>query len=197
MILQPERSGQEQTEIMNDSSLDEPLLPHTSPHNQDDHDDDDDDVNVDIIVVNRNSAINNRTNEDIGHFFSLSREEYPLDPKRFVVLTVFGLNNFLGAAMWISFATISDSLQSKFSVTEEQVNWLSMIFMALYGPATAFTSVAIRKFGLRETVLVSTILTAVGGLLRWWSVYFIPRSSGEDNDNNTTTATTTKAAIAT
>ena len=102
---------------------------------------------------------------------------YPLDPQRFVVISVFALANVLAGAAWITFAPIDDVVMEKYSITDSQVNWLSLIFMALYGPGTILTAWGIRKYGLRATVVVSAMLIALGGLIRWWSIYFIATNS--------------------
>jgi MFS family permease len=96
-----------------------------------------------------------------------------LDPRRFVVLGVFALANLLGAAAWITFAPIDDVMIDLYSITPQQVNWLSLIFMAVYGPGTAVCAWGVRKYGLRMVVVASAVLMSVGGLLRWWSFYFI------------------------
>jgi MFS family permease len=101
-----------------------------------------------------------------------------LDPRRFVVLSVFSLANLLGGAAWITFAPIDDVMIELYSISPQQVNWLSLIFMALYGPGTAVCACGVRKYGLRMTVMTSAFLMAIGGLLRWWSFYFI------HNDNS-------------
>jgi MFS family permease len=96
-----------------------------------------------------------------------------LDPRRFVVLSVFSLANVLAGAAWITFAPIDDVVMEKYHVTDQQVNWLSLIFMALYGPGTILCAWFIRKYGLRATVVVSAVLMALGGMIRWWSVWFV------------------------
>ncbi|CAB9522266.1 Feline leukemia virus subgroup C receptor-related protein 1 [Seminavis robusta] len=103
-----------------------------------------------------------------------------LDPKRFVVLCVFSLNNLLPSTFWITFAPIQDAVQVKFNITAQQVNWLSLIFMLLYGPATALCAYTIRTVGLRHTVVGNSILMAVGSLLRWWSCCWI-MTDGSNN----------------
>jgi MFS family permease len=99
--------------------------------------------------------------------------EYVLDPSRFAVLGVFSLANVLASAAWITFAPIDDVIMEMYDISLQKVNWLSLIFMALYGPGTAVCAWAIRIYGLRMTVVVSAIVMALGGMLRWWSVSFV------------------------
>jgi cyanate permease len=96
-------------------------------------------------------------------------QSYPLDPRRFSVLAVFALNNLLGSAAWITFAPIEDAVQTKFQINQMQVNWLSMISMAVYGPGTLICTWMIPKLGFGKTVIISSLTMALGCLLRWWS----------------------------
>ncbi|KAG7363115.1 major facilitator superfamily transporter [Nitzschia inconspicua] len=64
-------------------------------------------------------------------------QHHLLDPRRFTVLGVFSLANLLAGAAWITFAPIDDVMITVYAITPQQVNWLSLIFMAAYGPSTA------------------------------------------------------------
>ena len=91
---------------------------------------------------------------------------------------IFTIENLLAACAWITFAPIDDEVQKYYGgITSQQVNWLSLIFMALYGPGTYLCAFFIRKYGFRETVVVSALIMGIGGLLRWWSVYFIDENN--------------------
>jgi cyanate permease len=100
-------------------------------------------------------------------------DPYHLDPRRFSVLAVFCLNNVVSSAEWITFAPIADAVRIKYQISASQVNWLSLIFMLLYGPFTALCAWSIRNFGLRKSVVSNSAVMAVGSLLRWWSCYWI------------------------
>lgn len=114
---------------------------------------------------------------------------YLLDPQRFIVLTVFSLCNLLASAVWITFAPIEDAVKVKYNgISGAQVNWLSMIFMLLYGPGTAICAWSIRRFGLRQTVVISALCMTVGCFLRWWSIYFVVIDNDDNSNNNDATA---------
>lgn len=116
-------------------------------------------------------------------------ETYPLDPRRFAILAIFCLNNLVGSAAWITFAPIEDAVKAKFkqyggdsssTITSQQINWLSMISMAVYGPGTALCAWVVPKYGFRETVIVSSITMALGCFLRWLS--FVSTDGGVASD---------------
>ena len=105
-------------------------------------------------------------------------DTFSLDPRRFAILAIFCLNNLIGSAAWITFAPIEDAVIAKFreydgdgsSVSPQQINWLSMISMAVYGPGTAFCAWAVPKYGFRETVIGSSFAMSLGCLLRCLSL---------------------------
>ena len=112
---------------------------------------------------------NNNNNDDDDASIDDYDQSYTLDPRRFSVLAVFALNNLLGAAIWITFAPIEDAVQTKFQINQMQVNWLSMISMAVYGPGTLICTWMVPKIGFGKTVIISSLTMALGCLLRWWS----------------------------
>lgn len=114
---------------------------------------------------------------------SISQHCYVADPHRYFVLTVFSLNNLIASAFWITFAPIDDAVEVYYrGISANQVNWLSMVMMAMYGPGTLMCSWGISDYGLRATVVFSSILISLGALLRWGSVFFI------DENNHSTLA---------
>jgi MFS family permease len=115
-------------------------------------------------------------------------ERYSLDSQRFSILAIFCLNNLIGSAVWITFAPIEDAVKAKFreydgessssGISNQQINWLSMISMAVYGPGTAFCAWVVPKYGFRETVIASSIIMALGCFLRWLSLSFVSPDGG-------------------
>lgn len=130
------------------------ILLTDNDHNNNNNDDDD------------NDTANDDATRSIGDD---QQHQYSLDPRRFCVLSVFCLNNLLGSAIWITFAPIEDAVQKKFLINQMEVNWLSMISMAVYGPGTLICCWIIPKLGFGKTLILSSITMALGCLLRWWS----------------------------
>jgi hypothetical protein len=120
-----------------------------------------------------------------------------LEPQRFAVLTVFSMNNLIASAVWITFAPIETAvcLQFHHFITIHQVNWLSMIFMAVYGPGTALCAWSTRKWGLERVVQLSSWTMTLGCILRWYSIYYLMMIAVGVSTTTTTVSTTTTAAI--
>ena len=162
-----------------DDALAEPLL------QEDSHEED-------ILQAAAAAAAAAAVAEDDNDYVLIGVEDdtYILDPQRYAVLLVFGFANLVASAAWITFAPIEDAMQIKYDgITAAQVNWLSMIFMALYGPGTFICSWSIRRFSLRTTVVLSAWIMALGCILRWWSISFV--------SSNTTAAGSDTMALST
>eukprot|EP00539_Tryblionella_compressa_P019701 CAMPEP_0178857584 /NCGR_PEP_ID=MMETSP0747-20121128/213_1 /TAXON_ID=913974 /ORGANISM="Nitzschia punctata, Strain CCMP561" /LENGTH=588 /DNA_ID=CAMNT_0020523831 /DNA_START=54 /DNA_END=1820 /DNA_ORIENTATION=- len=154
----------------------ERTLASSTAYKNDDDDVDDADLGY-VVLVDGNS--------DEGSAASIiDDDEYPLDPRRFVMLAIFSIENLLAGCAWICFAPIDDVVQTKYGgISQSQVNNLSLIFMIVYGPGTALSSWSVTKYGFRETVVVSAFIMGLGALLRWWSVYFIQGDSSSTGDD--------------
>jgi len=124
-------------------------------------------------------------------------QRYSLDSRRFAILAIFCLNNLIGSAVWITFAPIEDAVKAKFrqydnttndddssgsTISNQQINWLSMISMAVYGPGTALCVWFVPKYGFRETVIASSIIMTIGCFLRWLSLSFVSPDDGAVSD---------------
>ncbi len=119
---------------------------------------------------------------------------YSLDPRRFAILTIFCLNNLIGSAAWITFAPIEDAVKAKFlqygsSISSQQINWLSMISMVVYGPGTALCAWVVPKYGFRETVIGSSVIMALGFYLRWLSFNILIPHDGAMSDEYSSSTT--------
>jgi FLVCR family feline leukemia virus subgroup C receptor-related protein len=141
----------------------------------DHHGDDGDDTNINV-------------DGNITDFDGSPNEAYSLDSLRFAVLAIFCLNNLIGSAAWISFAPIEDAVKAKFreydgkssssGISSQQINWLSMISMAVYGPGTAFCAWVVPTYGFRVTVIASSVIMALGCFLRWLSLSYVSPDGG-------------------
>ena len=171
-------------ENTNDDALVEPLLQEDIEHT----DESQEEETVQAAAVEDGDYV----------IIGVDDDTYTLDPQRYAVLLVFSFANLVASAAWITFAPIEDAMQIKYDgITAAQVNWLSMIFMALYGPGTFICSWSIRRFSLRTTVVLSAWIMALGCILRWWSITFVASSNaatgsdtmglstaGDNEDNN-------------
>lgn len=190
--------------------LTEPLIPRgndsacSTQHNDDDDDcirPNDDDRPGSTTPTQQDDEENNSVyfplnddHDDIVDIDNFNRNEsHSLDPRRFAILAIFCLNNLIGSAVWITFAPIEDAVIAKFrqydgennsssGISYQQINWLSMISMVVYGPGTALCAWIVPKYGFRETVIASSILMALGCFLRWLSLSFVSPDDGATSD---------------
>ncbi len=152
---------------------------------------------------NNNDYVQLIGNEDDANADSLFIDDgnehnqiYSLDSQRFAILAIFCLNNLIGSAVWITFAPIEDAVKAKFqqydhgsgSISSQQINWFSMISMAIYGPGTALCAWILPKYGFRETVVWSSVMMAFGCFLRWFSLSFVIPDEGVTSDEYSSSA---------
>lgn len=92
--------------------------------------------------------------------------------KRWLILGLYALLSVANAALWTTYAPISDIAQEYFggahsaagSITA--VNMLATSYQILYGPGTVLAGMTMKSYDLRITMLVAATLTALGAGLR-------------------------------
>lgn len=166
--------------------------------------DDENDDNYNYVPLVDDSDGNYPENDDnTNRDDDGQNERYSLDSRRFAILAIFCLNNLIGSAVWITFAPIEDAVKAKFrqhdhtmiagensgGISSQQINWLSMISMAVYGPGTAICALVVPKYGFRETVIASSITMALGCFLRWLSLNFVGTDAESESDENSLSMT--------
>ena len=96
--------------------------------------------------------------------------EYELYIYRWVILALFSSVNLCNAFLWITFAPISD-LTATFiggSVgNTTAVNFLATVFLILYLPGSFVGVYVNKRWGLKATVVVGSLLNLVGALIRF------------------------------
>ena len=86
--------------------------------------------------------------------------------ERWTMLLLFCSLEGANALLWISFAPISDQVQNYFgggvysSVTA--VNMLANVFLIFYGPGTVLAALSMKKYGLRNSLLLGGFVTMLG-----------------------------------
>jgi cyanate permease len=85
---------------------------------------------------------------------------------RWVVLLVFMVIAALNQLLWITFAPITASAASYYSVSDLSIGLLSMSFMVVYIVISIPASWAIDTYGIRVAVGIGAALTGIFGLLR-------------------------------
>jgi MFS family permease len=85
---------------------------------------------------------------------------------RWVVLAVFMFINLTIQMLWITYAPITGPAAKFYGVTDLQIGYLAMSFMAAFIPLSIPVSWAIDTYGFRLSVSIGAVLMGIFGLLR-------------------------------
>ncbi len=96
------------------------------------------------------------------------------DRRRWLMLFLFSLLEFANAILWVTFSPISDVTQHYFANspynTVSAVNMLANIFLILYLPGTILGSITLKKYGLKNALILGGVLTSIGSFIRYIAV---------------------------
>ena len=87
-------------------------------------------------------------------------------PRRWLVLSIFSLIFAVNNAQWITFGPVADEIKCYYGTTDFWINSLAMVYMAGYVVLVAFAVWALDWFGLRNVMIGSAMVLAVGSWLR-------------------------------
>ncbi|XP_061098142.1 feline leukemia virus subgroup C receptor-related protein 1 [Conger conger] len=90
--------------------------------------------------------------------------------KRFAVLAVFSLYSLVNAFQWIQYSIISNIFTFYYGVSNDKVDWLSVVYMVAYVPLIFPATWLLDKKGLRITALLGAGLNCVGAWVKCASV---------------------------
>jgi hypothetical protein len=93
--------------------------------------------------------------------------EITLYGRRYGMLALFCILSVSNASMWIQFGSIDDHVRSYFGISNNGVNWLSMIYMLVYPPLCFPMLFFVDKYGLRVAVTSGAFLNALAAGLRY------------------------------
>ncbi|XP_072218765.1 heme transporter FLVCR1 isoform X2 [Leuresthes tenuis] len=96
--------------------------------------------------------------------------ETKLYRRRFAVLTVFSLYSLMNAFQWIHYSIITNVFTSYYGVTNDKVDWLSIVYMVAYVPLIFPATWLLDRRGLRLTALLGAGLNCAGAWLKCASV---------------------------
>jgi len=85
---------------------------------------------------------------------------------RWVVLAAFAFINLTIQMLWICFAPITGPATKFYGVSDMEIGYLAMVFMAVYIPAGIPASWLIHRLGFKKGVGLGAVLLGVFGLLR-------------------------------
>lgn len=87
--------------------------------------------------------------------------------KRFFILALFCSHSAINSFQWIQYSSITNVIAHYYGASNLQVNLTSLVFMITYIPFIIHASLLLEKFGLRKAVLLGTLGTALGSLVKW------------------------------
>ncbi|XP_067901105.1 feline leukemia virus subgroup C receptor-related protein 1 isoform X2 [Heterodontus francisci] len=90
--------------------------------------------------------------------------------KRFIILTVFSLYSMVNSFQWIQYSIIANIFCTFYQVSEEQIDWLSVVYMLAYIPLIFPAAWLIDKKGLRTVALLGSGLNCIGAWIKIASV---------------------------
>uniref|UniRef100_A0A8C6TUI6 Choline/ethanolamine transporter FLVCR1 n=1 Tax=Neogobius melanostomus TaxID=47308 RepID=A0A8C6TUI6_9GOBI len=90
--------------------------------------------------------------------------------KRFAVLTVFSLYSLVNAFQWIQYSIITNVFTQFYGVTNDKIDWLSIVYMVAYVPLIFPATWLLDRRGLRLTALLGSGLNCAGAWLKCASV---------------------------
>lgn len=108
-------------------------------------------------------------NESAGAIKTIVREEQTHAYKeRFFVLALFCSHSAINSFQWIQYSSITNVIANYYGASNLQVNLTSLVYMITYIPFIIQASLMLERVGLRKAVLIGTIGTALGSLIKWW-----------------------------
>uniref|UniRef100_A0A8D3D6R8 Choline/ethanolamine transporter FLVCR1 n=1 Tax=Scophthalmus maximus TaxID=52904 RepID=A0A8D3D6R8_SCOMX len=96
--------------------------------------------------------------------------ETGLSLSRFAVLAVFCLYSMVNAFQWIQYSIITNVFTHYYAVTNDKVDWLSIVYMVAYVPLIFPATWLLDRRGLRLTALLGAGLNCAGAWLKCASV---------------------------
>lgn len=96
--------------------------------------------------------------------------ETKLYGRRFAVLTVFSLYSLVNAFQWIQYSIITNVFTRFYGVTNDKIDWLSIVYMVAYVPLIFPATWLLDRKGLRLTALLGSGLNCAGAWLKCASV---------------------------
>ncbi|XP_028315665.1 solute carrier family 49 member A3 [Gouania willdenowi] len=86
--------------------------------------------------------------------------------RRWFVLLLLCLLNCSNATLWITFAPVANQSAQYLSVSLDQINYLSLVFMVVAIPLSFGTSLMLDTLGLRVTLISGAWLNMLGAVIR-------------------------------
>lgn len=103
--------------------------------------------------------------------------------KRWQMLAIIVFVNVVVQIMFITFAPIATAAARFYEVDVTGINWLAVVWPALFAPATYASAWAYHRFGLRKTMAGAGFMMALGAGVRVLSVAVPLQEDNQDPDS--------------
>lgn len=90
--------------------------------------------------------------------------------RRWLILLIYVLFCIVSTSQWTQYAIINNVVMRYYNVKSAYVDWTAIIYMAVYVPAIIPALVFLEKKGLRWTIFLGTLGTALGSWIKAVSV---------------------------
>eukprot|EP00760_Papus_ankaliazontas_P030205 PhM_4_TR4660/c0_g1_i1/m.35273/K08220/FLVCR, SLC49A1_2; MFS transporter, FLVCR family, feline leukemia virus subgroup C receptor-related protein len=87
-------------------------------------------------------------------------------PRRWVVLAFFALLSTANGMVWLTYSSIFNATQSRYDVSSNEVNYMSMCFMLVFVIAVFPALHMFRSLGCRKGLLMAALFGFVGAVLK-------------------------------
>lgn len=87
--------------------------------------------------------------------------------RRYFILALFCAHSAINSFQWIQYASITNVIASYYGATNLEVNLTSLVYMITYIPFIIQASLMLERVGLRKAVVLGTVGTAFGSLIKW------------------------------
>ncbi|XP_006874201.1 PREDICTED: major facilitator superfamily domain-containing protein 7 [Chrysochloris asiatica] len=95
-----------------------------------------------------------------------ARRGYRVYKRRWVFLLVVSLLSCSNATLWLSFAPVADTVAQYFSLSIEQINWLSLTYLVVAIPFGVVAIWFLDSVGLRGATILGAWLNFLGSVFR-------------------------------
>lgn len=88
---------------------------------------------------------------------------------RFFVAAIVTVANLTNQVVWASFASIAATSAVYYDTTALGISMMSLIYMITFIPVSPIASWVLDEKGIRYSILIGTVTTFVGALVKWTS----------------------------
>jgi hypothetical protein len=89
--------------------------------------------------------------------------------KRFLIAIIATVANLTNQVVWAAFSSIASTASTFYETTLFGINMMALIYMIAFIPMSPVASWVLDEKGIRYSILIGTVSTFVGALVKWTS----------------------------